>query len=45
MSSPLSKGLIHGAIGESGGGINPTMAPVSLAEAEKQAQNSYKRPG
>ena len=35
MASPLSKGLIHGAIGESGAGINPTMAPVSLAEAEK----------
>ena len=36
MASPLSKGLISGAIGESGAAINPTMAPVSLAEAEKQ---------
>lgn len=36
MASPLAKGLISGAIGESGAGINPTMAPVPLAEAEKQ---------
>src|SRR6056297_3956103 len=35
MASPLSKDLIAGAIGESGAGINPTMAPVSLLEAEK----------
>lgn len=35
MSSPLSKNLIAGAIGESGAGINPTLAPVSLGEAEK----------
>jgi len=35
MASPLSKNLIAGAIGESGAAINPTMAPVSLAEAEK----------
>ncbi len=35
MASPLSKGLIAGAIGESGGSIFPTLAPVSLAEAEK----------
>jgi para-nitrobenzyl esterase len=35
MSSPLSKGLIAGAIGESGAGINPTLAPIPLAEAEK----------
>ncbi|MDX1936069.1 MAG: carboxylesterase family protein [Flavihumibacter sp.] len=35
MASPLSKNLIAGAIGESGGGINPTLAPVTLAEAEK----------
>ena len=34
MSSPLAKGLVHGAIGESGAGIPPTMAPVPLAEAE-----------
>ncbi len=36
MASPLSKGLIAGAIGESGAAINPTMAPVTLPEAEKQ---------
>lgn len=35
MASPLSKNLIAGAIGESGAGINPTMVPVSLDEAEK----------
>jgi para-nitrobenzyl esterase len=35
MSSPLSKGMIAGAIGESGAGINPTLAPVPLGEAEK----------
>lgn len=35
MASPLSKDLIAGAIGESGAGINPTLAPVSLEEAEK----------
>ncbi|MGZ8558048.1 MAG: carboxylesterase/lipase family protein [Chitinophagaceae bacterium] len=35
MASPLSKNLIAGAIGESGAGIHPTLAPVSLAEAEK----------
>ena len=36
MASPLAKGLIDGAIGESGAGINPTLAPTTLAEAEKQ---------
>jgi para-nitrobenzyl esterase len=35
MASPLSRNLISGAIGESGAGINPTLAPVSLVEAEK----------
>ncbi|MBN1998627.1 carboxylesterase family protein [candidate division KSB1 bacterium] len=35
MASPLSKGLIAGAIGESGAAIFPTLAPVPLAEAEK----------
>ncbi|MEY4903574.1 MAG: hypothetical protein RLZZ292_1389 [Bacteroidota bacterium] len=35
MVSPLSKNLIAGAIGESGAGINPTLAPIPLAEAEK----------
>jgi para-nitrobenzyl esterase len=36
MSSPRSKNLIAGAIGESGAGINPTMAALPLAEVEKQ---------
>ncbi len=35
VASPLSKNLIAGAIGESGGMIKPTLAPVSLAEGEK----------
>jgi para-nitrobenzyl esterase len=35
MASPLSKNLIAGAIGESGASINPTLAPISLAEGEK----------
>src|SRR5258708_1168376 len=35
MASPISKGLIAGAIGESGAAINPTFSPVPLAEAEK----------
>ena len=33
MASPLSKGLIAGAIGESGAVIQPTLPPVPLAEA------------
>jgi para-nitrobenzyl esterase len=35
MASPLSKNLIAGAIGESGGSIYPTFSPIPLAEAEK----------
>jgi len=35
MASPLSKDLIAGAIGESGGMIEPTFAPVPLADGEK----------
>lgn len=45
MSSPLSKGLIAGAIGESGAGINPTLAPVPLAEAEKTGLEFAKKAG
>lgn len=45
MSSPLSKGLIAGAIGESGAGINPTLAPVPLAEAEKTGLEFAKNAG
>ena len=45
MASPLSKGLFAGAIGESGAGINPTMAPVTLAEAEKQGAEFAKNAG
>ena len=35
MASPLSKGLIAGAIGESGAVIPPTSTPVPLADAER----------
>jgi para-nitrobenzyl esterase len=34
MASPLSRGLIAGAIGESGAQIEPTLAPVPLAQGE-----------
>lgn len=34
MASPLSRNIIAGAIGESGGMINPTLAPITLAEGE-----------
>ena len=45
MSSPLSKGLVHGAIGESGAGIPPTMAPVTLNEAEKTGKEFAEKLG
>jgi para-nitrobenzyl esterase len=45
MASPLSKNLIAGAIGESGAAINPTMAPVPLAEAEKTGSDFVKKAG
>jgi para-nitrobenzyl esterase len=45
MASPLSKGLIHGAIGESGGGIPPTMPPISLKDAEKEGEEFAKKAG
>ncbi len=35
MTSPLSKGLIAGAIGESGAMITPTLPPLPIADAEK----------
>lgn len=45
MASPLSKNLIAGAIGESGAAIFPTMAPVPLAEAEKQGADFLNQAG
>lgn len=45
MGSPLSRDLIAGAIGESGAGINPTLAPVPLAEAEKTGLEFAKNAG
>ncbi len=38
MASPLSRGLIAGAIGESGGMIHPTFAPVPLDSAERRGE-------
>lgn len=45
MASPLSRHLIAGAIGESGASINPPLAPVSLAEAEKTGLDFAKNAG
>ncbi len=45
MASPLAKNLITGAIGESGAGIHPTLAPVPLAEAEKTGADFAKNAG
>jgi len=45
MASPLSKNLINAAIGESGAGIKPTMAPVPLKEAEKIGSDFEKKAG
>jgi para-nitrobenzyl esterase len=36
MASPLSKGLIHAGIGESGAFFGKTLGPKSLAESEKR---------
>ncbi len=43
MASPLSKNLIHGAIGESGAGINPTMGSVMLSDGEKMGVDFAKK--
>ncbi|MFP4506586.1 MAG: carboxylesterase/lipase family protein [Cyclobacteriaceae bacterium] len=45
MASPLSKDLIAGAIGESGAAINPTLAPVPLAEAEQLGKEFAEKAG
>ncbi|MBI1227616.1 MAG: carboxylesterase family protein [Bacteroidetes bacterium] len=45
MASPLAKNLIAGAMGESGAGINPTLAPVPLTEAEKTGADFAKNVG
>ncbi|MBL7784122.1 MAG: carboxylesterase family protein [Saprospiraceae bacterium] len=45
MASPLSRRLIAGAIGESGAGINPTLSPVPLADAEKTGAEFVKNAG
>jgi para-nitrobenzyl esterase len=45
MASPLAKNLIAGAIGESGAAIPPTMAPVSLVEAERNGTEFLTKAG
>jgi para-nitrobenzyl esterase len=45
MASPLSKGLIAGAIGESGAAINPTLFPAPLADGEKAGLEFAKQAG
>lgn len=45
MASPLARNLIAGAIGESGAGINPTLAPIPLAEAEKTGAEFAQKAG
>jgi para-nitrobenzyl esterase len=38
MASPLSRGLIAGAVGESGAMIAPTREPISQAEGDKEGE-------
>lgn len=45
MASPLNKGLLAGAIGESGASISPTMAPVPLKEAEQTGKEFLEKAG
>jgi para-nitrobenzyl esterase len=45
LTSPLSRKLVAGAIGESGAAIKPTMAPTSLAEAEQVGLEFVERIG
>jgi len=45
MVTPLSKNLISGAIGESGAGINPTLPPIPLEEAEEIGKKFAEKAG
>jgi len=45
MASPLAKNLIAGAIGESGAAIPPTMAPISLTDAEDNGADFLNKAG
>ena len=45
MASPLSRDLIAGAIGESGAGINPTLYPLSMEDAEKEGIDFVEKAG
>ncbi len=45
MASPLSRGLIAGAIGESGGMIHPTAAPVPPDSAQRRGEAFAERAG
>ena len=45
ISSPLTKGLIHRAIIQSGGGLGGIISAKSLKEAEKQGSDMWKAAG
>lgn len=45
ISSPLTKGLIHRAIIQSGGGLGGIISAKSLQEAEKQGSDMWKAAG
>lgn len=45
MTSPLSRDLIAGAVGQSGAAINPTFTPISLQEAEDRGAAFLKETG
>ncbi|MHA8100041.1 carboxylesterase/lipase family protein [Aquirufa aurantiipilula] len=45
MASPLAKGLFQGAIGESGGWLSNTLAPMSLQDSEKFGADWAKKIG
>ncbi|HEY8931555.1 MAG TPA: carboxylesterase family protein [Mucilaginibacter sp.] len=45
VASPLSRGLIAGAIGESGAMIKPTLPAIPLADGEKNGANFAQKQG
>ena len=45
MTSPLSRRLIAGAVGESGAAIHPTFVPISLEEAEANGAGFLQQTG
>ena len=43
MTSPLSRDLLAGAVGQSGAAIAPTFTPISLADAEERGTDFARR--